>query len=58
VRNVNAFVNTNETLGHFFKDKRSYIQEMARKAAAIGDKEIAEKTFKISLHQQVIYCGK
>lgn len=66
VKNVDKFVKDNAVLERFFKDKKDFIQELARKAADLeedpdtdlGDSDLLPKTIKVSLHQQVIYCGK
>ncbi|KAF5568295.1 transcription factor [Fusarium phyllophilum] len=64
-RNVDKYVNENPVLKNFFKDRPDFIQEVAKKAAnlekedePLGDKDTLPKTIKVSLHQQVIYCGK
>lgn len=57
---------TTPTLERFFKDKKDFIQDLARKAADLeqdpnadlGNSDVLLKTIKVSLHQQVIYCGK
>ncbi|KAF5547467.1 transcription factor [Fusarium mexicanum] len=63
-RNVDKYVNENPVLKNFFKDRPDFIQEVAKKAAnlekedePLGDKDTLPKTIKVSLHQQVIYCG-
>ncbi|KAJ2900632.1 hypothetical protein MKZ38_002291 [Zalerion maritima] len=51
-------------LERFFKDKKDFIQDVARKAANLekdestdlGKKDLLPKTIKVSLHKQVIYC--
>ena len=68
VKNVDKFVKESGggVLERFFKDKKDYIQDLAQKAADLaddpetdlGDKDVLPKTVKVSLHQQVIYCGK
>ncbi|KAF5586511.1 transcription factor [Fusarium pseudoanthophilum] len=64
-RNVDKYVDENPVLKNFFKDRPDFIQEVTRKAAnlekedePLGDKDTLPKTIKVSLHQQVIYCGK
>lgn len=64
-RNVDKYVNENPVLKNFFKDRPDFIQQVAKKAAnlekedePLGDKDTLPKTIKVSLHQQVIYCGK
>ncbi|KAG9503617.1 hypothetical protein J7337_003568 [Fusarium musae] len=64
-KNVDKYVNENPVLKNFFKDRPDFIQQVAKKAAnlekedePLGDKDTLPKTIKVSLHQQVIYCGK
>lgn len=65
VKNVDNFVKENPVLERFFKDKKDFIQDLARKAAdleqdpntSLCDKNVLPKTIKVTLHQQVIYCG-
>lgn len=50
----------------FFEGKEEFIQEVAQNAVelekdtstSLGSPEVLPKTIKVSLHQQVIYCGK
>ncbi|EWG41422.1 hypothetical protein FVEG_03546 [Fusarium verticillioides 7600] len=63
-KNVDKYVNENPVLKNFFKDRPDFIQQVAKKAAnlekedePLGDKDTLPKTIKVSLHQQVIYCG-
>ncbi len=66
LKNVDKFVAKNSVLKVFFKDKRDFIQDLARNAANLaedpdtdlGSKDLLPKTIKVSLHQQVIYCGE
>lgn len=66
ISNIDSFVQDNDVLNHFFKDKKDFIQEIARKATALtrdpntdlGTGDCLPKTIEVSLHQQVIYCGK
>lgn len=63
VENVDKIVK-DSPLERFFKDKRNYIQDLARKATelekdsttSLGCKDVLPKTINVSLHQQVIYC--
>jgi len=53
-------------LERFFEGKEDFIQEVAKNivelkkdtSTSLGSKELLPKTIKVSLHQQVIYCGK
>jgi hypothetical protein len=66
VENVDKFVKDQPVLERFFKDKKDFIQDLARKAADLkndsdtdlGNPDVLPKLIKVSLHQQVIYCGK
>lgn len=66
VQNVDRFVEEYPQLKRFFKDKPDYIKELAQKAmdlgndqsTSLGSKDLLPKTIKVSMHQQVIYCGK
>lgn len=66
LKNVDKFVSDNAVLERFFKDKKDFVREIAQKAANLkedpetdlGDNDTLPKTVKVSLHQQVIYCGK
>ena len=66
LENVDEFVKNNSVLEVFFKDKKDFIQDLARKAAelekdpntSLGEKDVLPKVIKVSLHKQVIYCGK
>ena len=50
----------------FFDDKEDFIQEVAKNtvklikdtSTSLGSSDLLHKTIKVSLHQQVIYCGK
>lgn len=65
VENVGKFVK-NGPLERFFRGKTDYIKELAQKTAdlendpstPLGSKELLPKTIKVSLHQQVLYCGE
>lgn len=65
VAKVNESVDRNPSLEHFFKGKPDYIREIAKKAnelvndpsTPLGDSDLLPKTIKVTLHQQVIYCG-
>jgi hypothetical protein len=66
VKRVGEYVKDNPVLEHFFKDKPDYIKEVAQKAAdlendpstSLGSKDLLHRTIKVSLYQQVLYCGK
>jgi hypothetical protein len=66
VENVDKYVKAKPVLKYFFENKEDYIKELAQKAAdlennpstALGNKDLLPKTIEVSLHQQVIYCGK
>jgi hypothetical protein len=66
VERVDTFVKDNPVLERFFGDKKDFIQAIAKKAANLkedpetdlGDNDLFPKTVMVSLHQQVIYCGK
>lgn len=66
VENVGNFVDKNPALSNFFKDKPYYIKELTKKVAdleqdtstCLGGPDLLPKTVQVSLHQQVIYCGK
>jgi hypothetical protein len=50
----------------FFKNNSEFIEELAEKAAALADdpttpicgKDLFPKTAQVTMHQQVLYCGK
>lgn len=50
-------------LERFFKDKKDFIQDLAQKAIDFqedtegGDEDDLQRMIKVTLHQQVIYCG-
>jgi hypothetical protein len=64
LENVNNFVK-DSPLGRFFKGKPNYIQDLAKKATelqndpttVLGQPDLLPKVIKVTLHQQVIYCG-
>ena len=64
LENVDNFVK-GSSLERFFKDKPNYIQELAKKATELendpttplGQPDLLPKVIKVTLHQQVIYCG-
>ena len=66
MKKVDEFVKDNPVLKVFFKDKKDFIQTIARNSAdlekdpdtALGESDVLPKTIKVSLHKQVIYCGK
>ena len=66
VENVKQYVQDNPVLERFFKDKPDYIKEMAQKIvdlendpnSTLGSKDLLPKTIKVSMHQQVLYCGQ
>jgi hypothetical protein len=66
LENVDEFVKDNPVLKVFFKDKKDFIQDLARKTAdlekdpntSLCEKDVLPKLIKVSLHKQVIYCGK
>lgn len=59
-----AFQNT--PAERFFKNNPKFIEELAEKAAALADdpntpifgKDLLPKTAQVTMHQQVLYCGK
>lgn len=59
-----AFENT--PAARFFKNNPKFIEELAAKAAALADdpstpicgKDLLPKTAQVTMHQQVLYCGK
>ncbi|KAF2795715.1 hypothetical protein K505DRAFT_239289 [Melanomma pulvis-pyrius CBS 109.77] len=62
---VERFVEDNPVLERFFKDKKYFVKELARKTIALqqtgqstaeSEEHILHKTIKVSLYQQVIYC--
>lgn len=65
VKNVDALVK-DSPMERFFEGKENFIQEVAKNAVelendtstSLGSPELLPKTIKVSLHQQVIYCGK
>lgn len=65
VENVDKSIK-NGPLERFFRGKKDYIKVLAQKTAdlendsttPLGNKELLPKTIKVSLHQQVLYCGE
>jgi hypothetical protein len=66
VKNVDTYVKDNPALNAFFKDKKDFIQDLAQKSVDLandpstdlGSTKLLPKTIKVTMHQQVIYCGK
>ena len=66
VGEVDEFVKSNPTLERFFKGKEDFIQNLAKKAAELeqdpdtdlGDSDVLPKVIKVSMYQQVMYCGE
>jgi hypothetical protein len=66
VKEIDGFVKEHSSLNHFLRDKPSFIQDLARKTIELkndpstdfGSQDILPKTIKVSLYQQVIYCGE
>lgn len=66
VKNVDTFVKDNPALNAFFKDRKDFIQDLAQKSVDLandpntdlGSTKILPKTIQVTMHQQVIYCGK
>lgn len=65
LRKVDGF-GTDTTLERFYTGKKEYIQEVTRKvvglrsdeSTSLGSEALLDKTIKVSLHRQVIYCGE
>jgi hypothetical protein len=65
VANVASFVKGTPA-ERFFKNNPNFIKELAEKAAAMKDDpttpictpDLLPKTAQVTMHQQVIYCGK
>jgi hypothetical protein len=67
LENIDDFLakDENAALGRFFKDDPNYIQDLAKKATELandpttplGQPDLLPKVIKVTLHQQVIYCG-
>jgi len=65
VEKIDEVVN-DSPLERFFEGKEDFIQEVAKNAVelendtstSLGSPDLLPKTIKVSLHQQVIYCGK
>jgi hypothetical protein len=66
LQKIDKTIKDNPVLDSFFKDKKDYIQYVAEEMTkleqgpetSLGDKNLVSKAIKVSLHQQVIYCGK
>ncbi|KAH6630999.1 hypothetical protein B0J18DRAFT_364010 [Chaetomium sp. MPI-SDFR-AT-0129] len=66
VKDVDTYVRDNPVLDVFFKDNRQFVQKMASKLVGLandtstdlGSPEVLPKTIPVTMHQQVIYCGK
>jgi hypothetical protein len=67
LENVDNFLakDENVALSRFFKDDPNYIQDLAKKATELANDrttplsgpDLLPKMIKVTLHQQVIYCG-
>lgn len=65
IKHVDTYVKDTPALEAFFKDNKKFIQEIAKKAVDLandpdtdlGSPEVLPKTIKVTMHQQVIYCG-
>ena len=63
---VDEFVKENPVLERFFKDKPDFVKSLAQKAGELaqdpetdlGDSEVLPKLIKVSMHQNVMYCGR
>lgn len=66
VKLVDAYVQEKPMLNSFFKDNKKFIQDIVKKAvdlakdtsSDLGSEEVLPKTVQVTMHQQVIYCGK
>jgi hypothetical protein len=66
VKNVDTYVKDTPALEFFFKDDKKFMQNMAKKLVDLANDptsdlaapEVLPKTIKVTMHQQVIYCGK
>jgi len=66
VKNVDTYVKDTPALEAFFKDDKMFMQNMAKKlvdlandpTSDLASPEVLPKTIKVTMHQQVIYCGK
>lgn len=66
MKNMGALVENDPSLNHFFRGKQDFLRGLGRRAVelkedpdtCLGDDDMFPKTMKVSLHQQVIYCGK
>ncbi len=65
VKHVDTYVKDTPALEAFFKDNKQFIQNIAKKTVDLandpttdlGSPEVLPKTIKVTMHQQVIYCG-
>jgi GH18 family chitinase len=60
---MQTFVDANAGLSHFFKGDEDYVKKFVQRAVDLqyeppGGAETLDKTIQVSLHQQVMYCGK
>lgn len=66
VKHIDAILKEDPVLAHFFNHKENFIKDLAQQAShltsdpttSLGDEDVLPKMVKVSLHQQVIYCGK
>jgi hypothetical protein len=66
VKLIDAYVKETPMFNTFFKDNKEFIQDVAKKAldlakdtsTDLGCEEVLPKTIQVTMHQQVIYCGK
>ncbi|KAI1170930.1 hypothetical protein F4777DRAFT_567492 [Nemania sp. FL0916] len=64
VKNIDTFVKDSPVLNAFFKNRKDFIQDLAKKSVALaedddndtGKPELLQKTIEVTLHQQVLYC--
>ncbi|PNP44261.1 hypothetical protein TGAMA5MH_03867 [Trichoderma gamsii] len=64
VENIAQYLENRQLLERFFKGKKDFIQNFARKIASVeegsandlGGKDLLQKRIQVSLYQQVIYC--
>ncbi|UKZ70763.1 uncharacterized protein TrAtP1_011733 [Trichoderma atroviride] len=64
VENIGQYLENRQLLERFFKGKKDFIQNFAKKVASLeessandlGGKELLQKRIQVSLYQQVIYC--
>jgi hypothetical protein len=65
VKVVDTYVKDSPVLETFFKNDKMFMQNMAKKmvdlandpSTELGSPEVLPKTIKVTMHQQVIYCG-